>query len=225
MKANIYKITSPSGRVYVGSSVNVVRRFREYKTLNNCKGQIKLFNSFKKHGVEAHIFEILAECEVVEMYKFEAEFGEKFDVLGTNGLNLALPKNVSVYGGLSQETKDKIGAALKGRPGMKTFLGKKHSKGTKNKMSIWQIGRTLTPEHCENISLSKIGTKASNETKRKKSVYMLENSLDRKIVLNLQNGIFYDSAKEASGQTFFSYSYFKEMLNGGKPNKTNFVYA
>lgn len=40
----IYKITSPSGKVYIGQSVNIERRFLDYKkSLKNT--QIKLYNS------------------------------------------------------------------------------------------------------------------------------------------------------------------------------------
>lgn len=46
-----------------------------------------------------------------------------------------------------------------------------------------------------------------------------------KIVLNLLTGIFYDSAKEAAGVSHYKYGYFKSMLNGQHPNKTNFIYA
>lgn len=44
-------------------------------------------------------------------------------------------------------------------------------------------------------------------------------------VFDFVNGIFYDSAKEASESTTYSYSYFKQMINGSRPNKTNMVYA
>ena len=53
----IYKITSPSGKVYVGQSVNIERRLKEYKILK-CKKQVKLYNSFIKYGFENHKIEI-----------------------------------------------------------------------------------------------------------------------------------------------------------------------
>lgn len=56
----IYKSTSPSGRVYIGQTTRPVEmRWNEYKDLNNSKGQPKLHRSFKKHGVENHIFEVI----------------------------------------------------------------------------------------------------------------------------------------------------------------------
>ncbi len=43
-----------------------------------------------------------------------------------------------------------------------------------------------------------------------------------KIVVNLENGIFYDSIKEASSVTKYKYKCFKAMLNGQSRNKTSF---
>ena len=60
----IYKITSPSGKVYIGQSIDIKRRFTSYKTLNKSKRQVKLYNSFVKYGVENHIFETIEECLV-----------------------------------------------------------------------------------------------------------------------------------------------------------------
>lgn len=45
----IYKITSPSGKIYIGQSVNIERRFLDYKKSLK-KSQIKLYNSIKKYG-------------------------------------------------------------------------------------------------------------------------------------------------------------------------------
>lgn len=58
----IYKITSPTKKVYIGQSVNIERRFLVYKKLN-CKKQPRLYDSFRKYGVDKHKFEILCECE------------------------------------------------------------------------------------------------------------------------------------------------------------------
>jgi len=60
-KQGIYKITSPSGRVYIGQSVNIEKRFKKYVRLD-CKEQTRLYRSFKKHGVENHMLEIIELC-------------------------------------------------------------------------------------------------------------------------------------------------------------------
>ena len=54
----VYKITSPSSRIYVGQSINIEKRFNQYEKKQNVSEQKKLYNSFLKYGVENHIFEI-----------------------------------------------------------------------------------------------------------------------------------------------------------------------
>ena len=53
VKIGIYKITSPSNKIYIGQSINIERRFKEYKTLKNCKFQIfKKFIKNWKSGID-----------------------------------------------------------------------------------------------------------------------------------------------------------------------------
>ena len=60
----IYKITSPNNNIYIGQSINIEKRFVQYKKLRSCCNQIKLYNSFVKYGVDNHIFEIIEECNI-----------------------------------------------------------------------------------------------------------------------------------------------------------------
>lgn len=46
-----------------------------------------------------------------------------------------------------------------------------------------------------------------------------------KLVIDLSNGIFYESCKEASINTNFTKGHLRSMLNGRKINKTSFVYC
>ena len=57
----IYKITSPSNKIYIGQSSNITLRWYYYNKYL-AKSQPKLNNSFNKHGYENHKFEILEEC-------------------------------------------------------------------------------------------------------------------------------------------------------------------
>jgi GIY-YIG catalytic domain len=57
----IYKITSPTGRIYIGQSYDLHNRWRQYRT-KDCKSQPKLNNSLKKYGCDKHIFEIVLNC-------------------------------------------------------------------------------------------------------------------------------------------------------------------
>lgn len=54
----IYRITSPSGRMYIGQSWSIKDRWRLHKCLDKA-GCPLLINSFKKYGADAHKFEII----------------------------------------------------------------------------------------------------------------------------------------------------------------------
>ena len=54
----IYKITSPTNRVYIGQSIDILHRFKTYKRMySKNQHQTKLHRSFLKHGVINHKFE------------------------------------------------------------------------------------------------------------------------------------------------------------------------
>lgn len=67
-KCGIYKITSPSKRIYIGQSNQIDYRWSQYKYYNYEKdGNLLLYRSLKKHGIENHSFEILEECESIQL--------------------------------------------------------------------------------------------------------------------------------------------------------------
>lgn len=104
----VYMITSPSGRIYVGSTIDVEQRILSYKYLK-CKQQIKIYNSLVKYGWNNHIFEIVWAGELCDMLKYETLIGWGFDVLDIDlGLNLSLPKLGDTYSSYSAETRNKM---------------------------------------------------------------------------------------------------------------------
>lgn len=102
-KCGIYKITSPTSRVYIGQSVNIKKRFRDYRCLN-CKKQPALFNSLTKHSSKNHIFEIIEECPKELLNKRERYWQDFYDVL-KNGLNCVLTESNSLPFIISESTK------------------------------------------------------------------------------------------------------------------------
>ena len=90
----IYKITSPTGKVYIGQSWNIEKRWKKYKDYT-CKAQIKLYASFKKHKVKSHIFEIVHELpnditqKVLDNY--EILYWELYILIGINMMNIKVP--------------------------------------------------------------------------------------------------------------------------------------
>ena len=65
-KCGIYKITSPSNRIYIGQSTQIDYRWNQYKYCNNTYNNYNpLINrSFLKYGWENHKFEIIEECDI-----------------------------------------------------------------------------------------------------------------------------------------------------------------
>jgi len=158
----IYKITSPTGKIYIGQSVDIINRFRQYK-LGHSKQQVKLFNSLKKYGVENHKFEIVEECDRKYLNEKEIFYISKFNSFNSqNGLNLRSGGCQNSL--ISQETKRRMSESRKGN---KNALGLIHSDESKKKMSESKKGIKLTAEHIENMRKASLGRKFSDETKRK----------------------------------------------------------
>lgn len=139
----IYKITSPSNRIYIGQSVNIEKRFISYKRMyvKNQK-QTKLYRSFLKYGFENHSFEVVEECEIINLNESERYWQEYFDCLNI-GLNCVLTKTTNKSGKVSKETLKKMSEVSKGN---KNWLGRKHTQESKNKISLSKIGLKYSDE-------------------------------------------------------------------------------
>ena len=70
----IYKITSPTGKIYIGQSNNIENRKKFYKRLD-CINQIKLYNSLLKYSWKQHIFEVIEECTLEQLNEREIYWG------------------------------------------------------------------------------------------------------------------------------------------------------
>jgi len=127
----IYKITNPKGKIYIGQSTNLEARRGKYQRCD-CKGQPKIYNSIKKYGWKNHIWEIICECREEELNEKERGFQELYKTVET-GLNLVYTQTNEKRYKISQEVKDRMSLAKKGKPG--NSRGKKRSLETKKKIS------------------------------------------------------------------------------------------
>jgi group I intron endonuclease len=249
----IYKITSPSKRVYVGQSVNIKDRIKKYKK-GNCAGQVKLYRSILKYGFEKHEFEILCECEVYELNDKERYYQDLYSVLGIKGMNCRLTGTNDRSGIMSNDSRLKIskssmGKLLKEETKIKIGLShknRKHSDQSKKNMSDAHKGNVNSLQTRIKISIANKGRIVSKETKEKLSKYVgrpvsietrnkIRKSLTGKkaseesklkksnMVLDCQMGIFYNSIKEVSLWFNIPYSTIKKKLNGTTKNNTSFL--
>jgi group I intron endonuclease len=110
----IYKITSPSNKIYVGQSINIEKRWKVYKHIS-CKKQVKLYNSLLKYKPENHIFELIEECSLEQLNEHEVYWKQHYiNLLGwENMLFCELYDNSK--GPRSEEVKNKIRESTKGR--------------------------------------------------------------------------------------------------------------
>ena len=93
----IYKITSPSGRVYIGQTVDFVKRKSHYRNLKR-NHQIRLFNSIKKYGWDKHKLELIEQCDINVLSERERYWQEFYDVLSDKGLNCKYTKTTDKTG-------------------------------------------------------------------------------------------------------------------------------
>lgn len=270
----IYKITSPTGKVYVGSTINRIKdRWADYYTLN-CKQQRKVYASLSKHGATNHLFEVLEECCLDNMLSLECFYGEKYDVLGKNGLNLMLPKSTDTYKCMSEETRLKLSISLKGfkdRNPKKFEINQKNAKAAKltdeykRKMSqnmkrfikdnpssfinmqekatakkrtieyridLSQKRKKWFIDNPEKAQLFKLRTTdksrtveaRKNNSEAQKKLYKNGYIHPRaKVVLDLQTGIFYNSAREAG--RLLGIKDILSKFSGHRKNNTSLIYC
>lgn len=157
----IYKITSPSKRIYIGKSTNVRSREYFYKRLH-CKAQTLLYRSIKKYGWDRHKFEIICQCNESNLGILEKYYVDLFQTFNSEyGMNLR--DGGGNKGKMSEETKNKIRQAR---------IGKKFSKESRRKMSESAKRR---------LKKYWLGKKRSDETKAKISNALLGNKNRSKI--------------------------------------------
>ena len=130
----IYKIISPSGKIYIGQSRDIEKRFKQYQS-GSGKTQIRLIHSFNKYNVENHIFEIIEECDIENLNIRERYWQDYYDVIGKNGLNCMLINTDSLPRVLSEETRLKLSEAR---------TGYKFSQESKDKISRAHKGKKLS---------------------------------------------------------------------------------
>ena len=136
----IYKITSPTGKIYIGQSTNIKVRWNNYRKIR-AKGQIKLYNSLIKHGPENHKFEVILECAEESLNKMERHYQELFNTQ-QEGLNCRLTK-----------TDDKSGKMLPFTEEHKAKLKQARAKTVftdlrKKRMSNSMLGKNTRPILC-----------------------------------------------------------------------------
>jgi group I intron endonuclease len=84
--SGVYKLISPTGKIYIGQSSNIHRRMIEHKYRSKNKN-LKLYSSIRKHGFDNHLLEVLFLSEdSYEKNRMESFYIKYYDSM-QNGLN------------------------------------------------------------------------------------------------------------------------------------------
>lgn len=161
MMIGIYKITSPSGKIYIGQSINIENRKKEHKYLCNKKGK-KLQSSYIKYGFDKHTFEVVEECSIEMLNERERHWIIYYDSIN-KGLNSTLTNKETYLH--DEEVKKRIRESNKGKHGY--FKGKK---------------RPEQSEFMKNVTFNKL---PKTESQKKK---MSESKKGKVVCRNIETG-------------------------------------
>lgn len=148
----VYKLTSPSGKVYVGQTTDFDKRMAAYRG-GRCRGQAYLYAAILKHGWDNFRIEVIDTAE----FKEHLDFYETLwiEMLGAmdpaRGYNL---KSGGANGRPNAATRAKIGAGNKGKVRSaelrarlsRAHTGKKQSAETIAKRAAAITGLKISPE-------------------------------------------------------------------------------
>jgi len=250
----IYKITSPSGKVYIGQSVKIKDRIRAYRGLR-CKKQVKLYHSLLKYGFENHKVEIVCECLIEELNEKERHYQELYDCI-ENGLNCTLTGTKDKSGKLSLEHRRKISISnsnpsdeirmrkSKGQLGnkkstesvLKTANGNRGQKRSLEvRLKMAEISRNISDETRLKMSIAATGHTHTDEAKKKiseagKGRIFSEEARNKiaskhgKRVLNTNTGEVFLSVAKAANSIGHNISWLHFKLKGLTNNNTNLIF-
>lgn len=195
LNGNIYKLTSPSGKCYVGQTIHLKTRMRNYSKLN-CDKQWKLLRALTKYGFENFKLEILFQynsdnrsrlnitLDAMEKFcikKYDSVYsGYNIRFGGTGGkcTEETLEKMRFAQSNRSEETKRKMSEWQKGKRlpeiayerSRATNTGRPMSQELKDKIRKWSVGHTITEEHRETLRIMMTNRIISDETRLKMSI-------------------------------------------------------
>ncbi len=218
----IYKITSPSGKVYIGQSWNIDIRFNAYRNAR-CKSQQKLYNSLLKYGHESHKFEIIDQLSESVSQDIMNE-KEQYYIDYYRNQNIIL-LNIKEAGNRGKYLQPRKRHTEDWKKACSEWLKKrKPSEKMMNRMIGNQLKKGIPVSSELKYKLSVLhtnnnyakGIKHTEEQRNKKSVLMKSSlwALPKKQILCLNNGVLYQSQREASISLGICYKHIPDVCKG-----------
>lgn len=170
----IYMFTSPSGKQYIGQSIQFRERYSNYRTIKKSAIGKKFYNALKKYeGVENFELTILASISLsdsMDVIKAELDKLEKFYIHQYNtyrtGYNSTIGGEGSYGRIVSQETRDKIGKANLGNNAVEDIQCTCGKCGKEFGIQPWTYNRRIKQSKTGNLFCS---SKCTAEHNRKET--------------------------------------------------------
>lgn len=178
-RAVIYKITSPSGKLYIGKTVDFDSRITNYRNLN-CHQQKAIYASILKYGWENHTVEILEESNPDKLNELEVKYIREYNSFKRdNPLGLNLTRGGE--GSLGRKDTDEVKKKRANK-----HIGTKRSSEARRLMSDKKKGKvpfaSTLPRSEKQLYHSKfgnLGRKKSKEAAQKEMQTKLANFLNK----------------------------------------------
>lgn len=132
----IYKITSPTGRIYIGKSKNLNKRIKDYKYQSKTRKSI-VHDSIRGYGWALHTLDIIENCDDSLLSEREIFWISKLNSYwGDNKMGMNMTRGGEAGGGSwihDIDRRKKQSEMFKGEGS--PFYGKKHTEETKKYLS------------------------------------------------------------------------------------------
>ncbi len=201
----IYKLTSPSGKIYIGQTQCLYLRFRDYR---KPKANEYLMKAILKYGLENISVEILEkDLPLNKLDKREQFYLDILRPFNDNGYNICKEASTTRGRKRPKDERNKISEFAKTRIGeLNGFYGKTHTEETKKLIGRKSSNKTLTKKHIESFC-------GAGQDSVKRKVKMIDAKTNK--ILKI-----WDSIKEASDNTNALRSTITAVCRGYSGRKT-----
>lgn len=151
----IYKITSPTDKIYIGQTIDINLRKTMHKSVAK-KSKCKLYASINKYGWDSHGFDILEDglFSKPELDELEIGYIQKYDSF-VHGLNMTRGGDGAWGLSHSEDFKQRHRERMTGTKN--PFHNRKHTSETIEVLRIKATGKTLSAESREKVSKASKG--------------------------------------------------------------------
>ena len=201
----IYKLTSPSGKIYIGQTQCLYLRFRDYR---KPKANEYLMKAILKYGLKNISVEILEkDLPLNKLDKREQFYLDILHPFNDNGYNICKEASTTRGRKRPKDERNKISEFAKTRIGeLNGFYGKTHTEETKKLIGRKSSNKTLTKKHIESFC-------GAGQDSVKRKVKMIDAKTNK--ILKI-----WDSIKEASDNTNALRSTITAVCRGYSGRKT-----